>query len=209
MIKIYFLIITTGNILKQQTNIACSTNIFFFIFSVVECKERWENIRNGFVRSLKSPPSESSAMAKKPYYLHDLMQFVLPYVRAVHHSEKTGGNFPIPEETNEDDIIQANEDEPEEQTGQESSEPPKVQEQHLQTPQTPTQGGTKRKLKKGLDEVDKTFLEYLKLQKEVTKTEDHRKMFLLSLLPDVRKLSENNLRTFKIKTMMLLDDILI
>ncbi|XP_017480930.1 PREDICTED: uncharacterized protein LOC108370170 [Rhagoletis zephyria] len=59
-------------------------------WSVAECKEKWRNIRNGFVRSLKPPPSGSSSKIKKKYYLHEVMQFVLPYVKPVQHAEQTG-----------------------------------------------------------------------------------------------------------------------
>ncbi|XP_067648047.1 uncharacterized protein [Eurosta solidaginis] len=58
-------------------------------WSVPDCKEKWKNLRNGFVRSLKPSPSGYSTKAKRRYYLHDIMQFVLPYVKPVHHSENT------------------------------------------------------------------------------------------------------------------------
>lgn len=60
------------------------------IFAVTCCKEKWRNIRNGFVRSLKPSPSGSSSSQKKKYYLNDLMGFVLPYVKPVQHVQQTG-----------------------------------------------------------------------------------------------------------------------
>ncbi|KAG5868395.1 hypothetical protein JTB14_006828 [Gonioctena quinquepunctata] len=44
------------------------------------CKERWKNLRAVFVRHMKSAPSGSGA-EKKQYYLTDVMQFVLPFVK--------------------------------------------------------------------------------------------------------------------------------
>nr|XP_034194546.1 uncharacterized protein LOC117610825 [Osmia lignaria] len=136
---------------------------------LTDCKERWKNIRNGFVRSLKQPPSESSAKQKKQYYLHDVMQFVLPYVKPVAHTVTTG-NLPNPSHDNKlmDEI---------------------------------------NEIKPCDNEVDKAFVNYLQ-EKKKPNNEDHRKMFLVSLLPEVNKLSDEQMREFKIKVVMLLDEIL-
>ncbi|XP_072399864.1 uncharacterized protein [Diabrotica undecimpunctata] len=57
-----------------------------------ECKEKWKNLRAVFVRHMKSAPSGSSAKSKKPYYLTDVMQFTLPYVKVLNSA--TSGNLP-------------------------------------------------------------------------------------------------------------------
>ncbi|CAH0687788.1 unnamed protein product [Spodoptera exigua] len=46
--------------------------------SVGECKEKWKNLRYGLLRSLRLNPDGSE---KKKYYLHDEMEFVLPFIR--------------------------------------------------------------------------------------------------------------------------------
>ncbi|CAG4961967.1 unnamed protein product [Parnassius apollo] len=58
-------------------------------WTINDCKEKWKNIRNGFVRSLK-PKASESATTRKKYYLHDKMQFILPYVKPVVHIEENG-----------------------------------------------------------------------------------------------------------------------
>nr|CAH7760581.1 unnamed protein product [Callosobruchus chinensis] len=47
--------------------------------TVSECKERWRNIRCSFHRSLKSGPKGSRP--KKPYYLKEYLNFILPYLK--------------------------------------------------------------------------------------------------------------------------------
>lgn len=42
------------------------------------------------MRSLKATPGGSSSKAKKSYYLHDVMEFVIPYVKPVKHSQDFG-----------------------------------------------------------------------------------------------------------------------
>ncbi|XP_036339875.1 uncharacterized protein LOC118749194 [Rhagoletis pomonella] len=81
---------------KDLTEKAWSEIAEVMKWSGAECKEKWKNIRNGFVRSLKPSPSGSSAKAKKPYYFRDILEFVLPYVRPVQHLEHTA-NFEIKE----------------------------------------------------------------------------------------------------------------
>ncbi|XP_076302142.1 uncharacterized protein LOC143220367 [Lasioglossum baleicum] len=63
---------------------------------VADCKEKWRNIRNGFVRSLKPGASGSSAKQRRQYYLHDIMQFVLPFVKPTMHVENCGNILPPP-----------------------------------------------------------------------------------------------------------------
>ncbi|CAK1592620.1 unnamed protein product [Parnassius mnemosyne] len=65
-------------------------------WTVNDCKEKWKNIRNGFVRSLK--PKASGLATTKKNYLHDEMQFILPYVKPVIHMNERG-NLPNPEQS--------------------------------------------------------------------------------------------------------------
>uniref|UniRef100_A0A2A4JBW1 BESS domain-containing protein n=1 Tax=Heliothis virescens TaxID=7102 RepID=A0A2A4JBW1_HELVI len=63
----------------------------------------------------------------------------------------------------------------------------------------------KRKIRKVSNELDRANEEWLK-QKEL-KSDRARKMFLLSLLPDVESLTEEQMRKFRIKVLLLLEDI--
>ncbi|KAF5298924.1 hypothetical protein FQR65_LT19561 [Abscondita terminalis] len=61
------------------------------------------------------------------------------------------------------------------------------------------------KIRKVTNEADKAFVEWIK--KKESKTDSARKMFLLSLLPDVENLSEEQMRKFRIKVLLLLEEI--
>ncbi|PNF16887.1 hypothetical protein B7P43_G04734 [Cryptotermes secundus] len=59
-----------------------------YLFSVAACKEVWKHIRTVFIRRLHDKtPSGSSATKKHPYYLHDAMQFMIPYITKNRHQE--------------------------------------------------------------------------------------------------------------------------
>lgn len=132
------------------------------------------------------------------------MQFVLSYVRPVLHSESTR-NIPL-SEVNEE-VTQTNEGQTEEQIETVSNKATNERIKQPRTPQTSRKGGRKRKFNQKIDKIDKTFMDYLNHKKD-NNTNDHRRMFLLSLLPDVTQLSDNNLRQFKIKSMILLENLL-
>lgn len=179
---------------------------------MADCKEKWKNIRNGFVRSLKPSPSGSSSKAKKPYYLHDIMRFVLPYVRPVQHLENTG-NISL-----SDTEIMTQPDEDESQSTKnvfekntEDNKNGLVVEPSKRIQETPFSVEKKKKKKNYIeekDDVDQAVLQYIKEKKDNKTPDDDRQMFLLSLLPDVRNLSEKKLRQFKIKTLILLEQLL-
>ncbi|XP_055843515.1 uncharacterized protein LOC129910242 [Episyrphus balteatus] len=42
-------------------------------WTVSDCMEKWRNLRHSFVRSLRNP--------NKQYYLHNQMQFLMPYIK--------------------------------------------------------------------------------------------------------------------------------
>ncbi|XP_069705242.1 uncharacterized protein MICU1 isoform X6 [Periplaneta americana] len=170
------------------------------VLSMSECKEKWKNMRNGFVRSLKPGPSGAYAKQKKQYYLHDDMQFVVPYLRPI--QTQNVGHFPFPPDDNEEELVVK--EEPEEtQIGQDISDIFEQQEQEETTPSK----SRKRKIKPRANEVDNVFVDYLKPHTQ-TVDDDHRRMFLLSLLPDVNKLADVQMRAFKIRVLLLLDEIM-
>lgn len=77
--------------------------IYYFciiLFLVSLCKEKWKNLRTILVRNMKPAPSGSSRKAKKPYYLNEYLQFLLPYVKP--NTDITNpGNLPSPTSDNE------------------------------------------------------------------------------------------------------------
>lgn len=71
--------------------------------------------------------------------------------------------------------------------------------------------GQKRKRKKGStenDEVEEAVLGYITNRNAKKTEDDSRKLFLLSLLPDVNSLSAALFRQFKIRSLLLVEDLL-
>ncbi|XP_017484552.1 PREDICTED: uncharacterized protein LOC108373203 [Rhagoletis zephyria] len=132
-------------------------------WSVADCKEKWKNMRNGFVRSLKPCPSGSFSKAKKPYYLHDIMSFVLPYVKHVQHSETTS-NFILPDS----DVHRYEDMECTENDEFNCDVMPQTSKHSQDTPSSVE----KRKKVEEKDEVDVAMLHYLQEKKNQRKTAD-------------------------------------
>ena len=187
------------------------------MFSVAECKEKWKNIRNGFVRSLKTKcASGSSAKAKRNYYLADYLQFIVPYIKPVNHTRETG-NLPNSEnDCHSEELTQESPPEDEicneideasqihetivRKRSQQIPEPPQLHEPKLRKRSRKTETG------KEMNEVDMAFCKYLHTKS--SNTEDSDRMFLLSLLCDMKKLSSKNVRRFKLQTMILLSSLI-
>lgn len=47
-------------------------------FIAAECKEKWKNLRASFSRHLRNQ-STANSKSKKPYYMADYIDFLLPY----------------------------------------------------------------------------------------------------------------------------------
>lgn len=149
------------------------------------------------MRSLKPTPSGSSTKQKKLYYLHDELQFLLPFVKAIVHTNEPG-NIPEPPEENTDELSFTTDKVPCTQRPTDT----------LETPSSGTDESNsfkKPKIRKVTNEADKAFVDWIK--KKETKTDSPRKMFLLSLLPDIENLSEEQMRKFRIKMLLLLEEI--
>lgn len=164
---------------------------------MADCQTKWRNIRNGFVRSLKPTPSGSSTKQKKLYYLHEELQFLLPFVKSIVHTNEPG-NIPIPPKENTDESSSTTDEVPCTQKPTDTLETPSSRSDESNSFKKP-------KIRKVTNEADKAFVDWIK--KKETKTDSARKMFLLSLLPDVENLSEEQMRKFRIKVLLLLEEI--
>ncbi|XP_047038056.1 uncharacterized protein LOC124643223 [Helicoverpa zea] len=208
---------------KAWSEVAQKTNT-----SVADCQTRWRNIRNGFVRSLKPNTKQ-----KKLYYLHEELQFVVPFVKAIINTGDAGNmqtSAEVDTENNESnsltddeeiqfalpcvETIQTNEfadtvvkTEVDENTEFNTTDDvPEYGNTSLNTPFSVVEPYVrKRKIRKVTNEVDKAYEEWMR-QKEL-KSDRARKMFLLSLVPDVESLTEEQMRKFRIKVLLLLEDI--
>lgn len=150
------------------------------------------------------PGSSGSSAKKKKYYLTDIMQFVLPFVKTttpsgasnltetLEASQKEEASAEASVEDNEkDDYLKqmhSSADNPSITGGtQNSKENEKAQPSPVQASEHSIGSISQTKMpkrKKPLDEVDKTFVNYLKgreLQRQDTNT---RKSFLISLLDE-------------------------
>lgn len=191
------------------------------------CKEKWRNIRSSFLRSLKTPPSGSKA--KKPYYLREYLHFILSYIKP---QGQTSGNIP---ESQTGTISGASQASTEEESQHESegvasiqesateevrsqSEPYTAASSNLTRSEPSTPYGRRRK--RAIPEVEKTFIDYLKTKtsrqaaqavpenRHGSQTVDNpMQHFFMSLLPEFDTMTQDEIRAFKIKVLVLIDDI--
>ncbi|XP_057666124.1 uncharacterized protein LOC130899943 [Diorhabda carinulata] len=166
--------------------------------NVHECKEKWKNIRSAFVRSLK--PSPGSSKIKRPYYLHDHLRFILPFVKTVNSIESVKVECPDDYSENQDSIP---DDTDEQEIYEEALSPlPSILIDDNQLLDVTTESSPSRKKRK-LDSPSYEF-EYKKPRVIDDETAIH--YFLLSLIPDLKGLTEAQLRNFKIKSLLLIQE---
>nr|XP_021186856.2 uncharacterized protein LOC110373816 isoform X1 [Helicoverpa armigera] len=146
--------------------------------SVGECKEKWKNLRYGLLRSLRLNPDGTG---KKKYYLHDEMEFVLPYIRTSRQHEMDLQQIEV--ETDEEANDFNDQD-------KKSSVIGHYQEEEI-IPEPPKKKSKNRDTKSNNNQA----------------FDESRKMFLLGLLPEVNALTESQMKVFRRKILSLLDDI--
>ncbi|KAL4706597.1 hypothetical protein ACJJTC_009009 [Scirpophaga incertulas] len=206
-----------------------------FNMSAAECKEKWRNIRAVFIRNLKAN-KKGSRDRRKPYYLRDVMKFTLPYIqwpKGHEKSVKLKNRKKFNTDDSEDDDSDAAASQAHVSTDSKSvselcdnhiaspqshPEPP----QSPQSPRSPSPSDLpsillKEKTHKTRSALEGEFKEYLKtkldkMEKMVANQDldqQPKKMFLLSLLPDLETMSDRQMRGFKIGAMKIIEDILI
>ncbi|XP_066993194.2 uncharacterized protein [Anabrus simplex] len=189
--------------------------------TVAGCKDKWRNLRTVFVRKHKFPPG-SSGRNSKPYYLSEIMQFVLPFVK-VHHSFDVPTNIPSPvpepdateslnsvERDNDDNELTETEDCGTRLVDSEQNVSlAAVCEKGTETSDSSHEKkcGVRRKLQSNHGAgIDRVFMEYFKeKRRKLEKRESPRKYFLLSLVPDVEMLSDGQFRVFRRKVLDAID----
>ncbi|KAG8223267.1 hypothetical protein J437_LFUL001544 [Ladona fulva] len=161
----------------------------------INCRERWKNIRTAFGRSLRQPKSGSGRISKKKYYLSEYMSFLMPYLKGGDQMSCNLEDSAVEEtEDSHAEVISVNEmpNEHSTITSIEKPTPPKPQKFHSMK-----------------NKVEDAFLEWMRMKKETKEKErDADEMFLKSLLPDLKKLSDRRKRKFKIQAMSLLNSML-
>lgn len=178
---------------------------------------------------MKPAPSGSGAK-KKQYYLTDVMQFVLPFVKTgvpLHASNLPEKNPMLLEEETETVGEPTLQEDPEvasteasdyqpnnplfqtEATNIEATEINPVSAELPQPKSSSTPHTRANKRRRPLDEVDKTFVNFLKeRQRQDGEAANTRKMFLLSLLDEVTSMSDQQWKLFKRRTLNVIDEIM-
>ncbi|XP_031327884.1 uncharacterized protein LOC116171864 isoform X2 [Photinus pyralis] len=158
--------------------------------TVSKCKQKWQNVRTAFVRNLKSPPSGSGAKSKKPYYLAEHMQFVLPFVKPNTPDSDTQGNIPSTSEQHSEDESESIDestaiaDNTDEADATQASQG--IGNDGTQTINRKKSANTvTNKRKPELSDADRAFVEFCDIRKKKTTDADPNQMFLLSLLPEM------------------------
>jgi hypothetical protein len=177
--------------------------IYIFIISVSapHCKEKWKNLSTVFVRKLKPAQSGSSAKSKKPYYLNEIMQFLLPFVKPSAPNTDSQGSLPSPPPDTDKSGSEDDADCDKVDTL------PKMQASVQETEPAPKKSQGKKK-KYELSKVDQSFIEFCEQQKRNKYDNDPRNMFLMSLLPEIHEMSDSQMKQFKRRVLLLIDDIL-
>ncbi|XP_055634893.1 uncharacterized protein LOC129774879 [Toxorhynchites rutilus septentrionalis] len=186
------------------------------------CQERWKNLRVVFARHMKP---KQDGRPRKAYYLQEALQFAVPYMKAL---AGTASQISTPpEQQEEEDNVKFEEYELElSATSRQTtpspspSPPPSHSAPTINVSQKPPQSLniTQTKLISQNDRVEKTFTEYSSQGVEPTSSSsdpvdqnlkaEGLKMFLLSMLPDLLKMSDGQVRRFKRKALDAVDDIL-
>lgn len=174
-----------------------------------ECREKWKNLRSVFVRHLKF---ESN---KKPYYLSDAMKFTLPFIRTGGKRER---KFPeiSDEPQSAHTISELSSDGSVQNTyNYEDEEGTTVADVYFSSheipqedpPQNSVIGSRKRKRNTQTD-VEMSLKGLMDAKKEsVSEDPQAKKMFLLSLLPEIEPLTGTQMRSFRREVLQLIDHI--
>jgi hypothetical protein len=129
------------------------------------------------------------------------MQFLLPFVKPSAPNRDSQGNLPLPppdtdKSDSEDDV-----------DCDEIDTLPEMQASVQETEPAPKKSHGK-KTKYELSKVNQSFIEYCEQRKRKKYDNDPRKMFLMSLLPEIHEMSDSQMKQFKRRVLVLIDDIL-
>ncbi|XP_023222828.1 uncharacterized protein LOC111624252 [Centruroides sculpturatus] len=193
---------------KDITDVAWSKVAEEVKETVPQCKEKWKNLRTVFVRKLR-PSCTGTGRMTKPYYLSEIMQFIVPYVKLTSNADHPK-NIPSPPKSEEqtDDEITNNEDVTEDDIEQDSSSSKDLEivQENAREPSIQMENrGIKRK--SHISDYDKSFIEFVQSRKCNKTDVNPRKMFLLSLLPEINEMTEAQMKKFKRKVLELIDEI--
>lgn len=167
---------------------------------------------------MKKPPSGSAAnntnKRYKDYYLKDVMQFILPFMKAKPQSSNLKDTEDKDDQNSGSDITDINLDNIDASLHDEipSTSKENFQNKHLDVSQDKCTAPKKRALhnmKTSTDEVDKCFVDYINSKKDSQTNKGNSDLdFFKSLLPDISKMTDYQKRQFKRRTLETIDSIL-
>ncbi|XP_049881918.1 uncharacterized protein LOC126377906 [Pectinophora gossypiella] len=156
-----------------------------------DCREKWRKIRIAFTRSLKQ--MKSGATGIRPYYLYDHLTFILPFCKTI-DEQITQPVSPEESEEEHEDVIYLKTDLEDYSDNLHNSE----------TSDTPMK--TVRRHEKYICEDDHKGI--LKRRRTEHLEDNPRKMFLLSILPDIEAFTDEEMRVFRRKIVTCIDTIM-
>jgi hypothetical protein len=197
--------------------------IFILFVSVLECKERWKNLRASFTRFLKSSKLSSGCGTKykKPYYLAEYLHFLKPFTKSREQSgilqrvslePDTEGQCCDNEPESSESVFKLQRDK--EQVGEvRQNDDPSVNTCCWQeeTPDDFITTASKRiKRTISVEDVNGSAFHCCQARKRSAQNEDEDPdlSFFKSVLPDMREMSTEQKRRFKIGILSLAQQIL-
>uniref|UniRef100_A0A2A4J1L5 MADF domain-containing protein n=2 Tax=Heliothis virescens TaxID=7102 RepID=A0A2A4J1L5_HELVI len=198
---------------EAWANIAANTNM-----SISDCKEKWRNIRSSFLRSMKP----SGMKVKKPYYLTEYLKFILPFLKPTSTGIEGADDsqYGSPSQSNEDELVSFIKEEPVDGDAEDTAEnngdnailsdlltrrPPVLRKRRRFIPTRKCNDALRNKSKSMTSAFQRNFPTQPDLS--ANGNNSATKMFLMSLLPELDTMTEDQMRLFKIKSMMLIDEI--
>ncbi|XP_077972808.1 uncharacterized protein LOC144428037 [Styela clava] len=162
------------------------------------CKETWKKLRTALMKNLRDqPPSGSGTIAKKPYYLHEYMGFVMPHLKSRAQRE----NLDL-------EVIEC----PDYETAENESSDQSFEGSSLSASDIVQEGDAreKRRLVKRVpveskaSNIDKAIISYLKAREDwkgITPIN-----FLISILPDMKSFDKEKKLKFKKRILELITE---
>lgn len=190
--------------------------------SVVICKDKWRNIRTVFSRDVKR--RRFGKVKKKPYYLQESLEYLVPFVKASHTTAKdsqfqeekkalTEMNIKEDSEASNDESISVLPTSSETRSNQLRVSTSSSLSTSSALPSQSDSLFGKRNMNsenyKSNSSKNESYMDFDYNLNGLVPTENSRKMFLLSLLYDVESMTDLQYRKFRIEVLSLVDNILI
>lgn len=167
---------------------------------------KWKNIKDNFRKTFqieKTQKSGSSYATKKKYYYYDQLSFLLPVFAERNLSSSLAPSVSVVDERNTEDDMSSN-SQVESPTLPGSAESLRNENLDSDTTGTPVSSVKKRKTK---NTVQEKLLQILSKREnvEMKADEDDDRMFLLSLLPTLKRIPSDKRMRARIELMQVLD----